>query len=330
MALHGLGFENRIFQPQVRDGGWQPWAVLKDSFLKNQLELVTADVLADQLPVCEIHVNVHKKTTQNPAYLIAIEPPQILDKNYDVHYTKQFKAIFTWHDAMVDDKTYFKFQYPSPISLMPSVVDGTNARKNFSCIISGNKSTKKKDKDELYTERVKTIRWFEKNHPDEFKLYGVGWDIPQVQPGLRGKCTKHMRKFLARCFNLTPYPSYRGTVEQKSQVLCSTKFCFCYENVKNLPGYITEKIFDCFFSGCVPVYWGASNIHDYIPAECFVDRRNYNTLDELYCDLKNMSDQQYKMYQTNIVNFLQSPKAYPFSSESFAQTLVSKILEEAV
>jgi len=29
---------------------------------------------------------------------------------------------------------------------------------------------------ELYTERIKAIRWFEQNHPQDFNLYGIGWD----------------------------------------------------------------------------------------------------------------------------------------------------------
>lgn len=39
-------------------------------------------------------------------------------------------------------------------------------------------------------------------------------------------------------------------------------------------GYITEKIFDCFFPGVIPIYWGAENVTDYIPQDTFIDRRN--------------------------------------------------------
>jgi hypothetical protein len=53
------------------------------------------------------------------------------------------------------------------------------------------------------------------------------------------------------------------------------KFSICYENARDTPGYITEKIFDCFFAGCVPIYWGANNITDHIPKECFIDKRDF-------------------------------------------------------
>ena len=43
------------------------------------------------------------------------------------------------------------------------------------------------------------------------------------------------------------------------------RFYICYENTEGVEDYITEKIFDCFAAGFVPIYWGASNIEKYIP-----------------------------------------------------------------
>ncbi|WP_226896450.1 glycosyltransferase family 10 domain-containing protein [Poseidonibacter ostreae] len=60
-----------------------------------------------------------------------------------------------------------------------------------------------------------------------------------------------------------------------------------------MPGYITEKIFDSFFAGCVPVYLGADNITEHIPKECFIDKREFDTYEKLYKYLKNMSDEEY-------------------------------------
>ncbi|KAB7887432.1 hypothetical protein GBG19_10625 [Poseidonibacter ostreae] len=67
----------------------------------------------------------------------------------------------------------------------------------------------------------------------------------------------------------------------------------CYENARDIPGYITEKIFDSFFAGCVPVYLGADNITEHIPKECFIDKREFDTYEKLYKYLKNMSDEEY-------------------------------------
>jgi hypothetical protein len=51
--------------------------------------------------------------------------------------------------------------------------------------------------------------------------------------------------------------------------------------MRDEPGWITEKIFDCMRADCVPVYWGASNVLDYVDPEAFVDRRRFASNSEL-------------------------------------------------
>lgn len=65
----------------------------------------------------------------------------------------------------------------------------------------------------------------------------------------------------------------------KVETLGEYLFCYCLENQGGTKGYITEKIFDCFFSGSVPVYLGPTNITDYIPSSCFVDFSNFRSIE---------------------------------------------------
>ena len=46
--------------------------------------------------------------------------------------------------------------------------------------------------------------------------------------------------------------------ENKREYLRHFKFNLCPEN-SNTSGYVTEKIFDSIFSGCIPIYWGSEN-----------------------------------------------------------------------
>ena len=40
------------------------------------------------------------------------------------------------------------------------------------------------------------------------------------------------------------------------------------------PDYVTEKLYDAFAGGCVPVYYGATNVQDFLPdIEAIVDFR---------------------------------------------------------
>lgn len=44
----------------------------------------------------------------------------------------------------------------------------------------------------------------------------------------------------------------------KYEFLTQYKFNICPEN-SNSPGYVTEKIFQAFEAGCIPIYWGSDN-----------------------------------------------------------------------
>ena len=53
------------------------------------------------------------------------------------------------------------------------------------------------------------------------------------------------------------------------------KFVFVAENSID-DGYITEKIFNCFFARCIPIYFGSNKIKYYFNDECFVDTNEIN------------------------------------------------------
>lgn len=221
------------------------------------------------------------------------EPPTVQPESYDPKVQEPFGKIFTWNDDLVDGIRFFKFHYPvltQRIEKIPSFEE-----KKFCTLIASRLSSKHPNS--LYKEREKIIRFFE-NKPKEFDLYGRNWE---------------KRKF----------KNYRGAIPNKLEVLKNYKFCICYENTKEMTGYVTEKIFDCFAAGSVPIYWGASNITDYIPAECFIDRRRFSSDEELYSFLKSLSKQRYETYLSAAAQFLKSEKADLFSIDHFIKTFFS-------
>jgi hypothetical protein len=110
--------------------------------------------------------------------------------------------------------------------------------------------------------------------------------------------------------------------------LLKHRFAICYENVADLAGYITEKIFDCFFAGCVPVYWGASNIEEYVPERCFVDRRKHTNGEDLHQYLISISEQEFLSRQHAISAFLASSVARSFFPDAFASTISGSVLAD--
>lgn len=253
-------------------------------------------------------------------YLLIFESKVTKPDNWNREYHKYFKKIFTWSDRWIDGKKYIKFYWPNKI--LQSLDVNLRKKTKLCTMIVGHKF--KSHPLELYTERLKAIRWFEQNHPDEFDLYGIGWD----RHYFKGALSRLNRFEVLRKLLKPKYPSYKGTVKSKRGVLQKYKFSICYENARDIPGYITEKIFDCFFAGCVPVYWGAPNVTEHILGDTFIDRKNFKSYDELYNYLKNMSYKEYIGYLDAIKDFIKSDKIYPFSAECFADTLTQAILGE--
>jgi len=267
-----------------------------------------------------------KKLLQNNfknLYLILLESPIVKPDNYVLENHRYFKKVFTWSDALVDNHTYFKIQYahdiPAKITFNPK------KKEKFCTMISSNKLTKHLN--ELYSERIKAIRWFENNHPEDFDLYGQGWDRYHFDGELLGFKLARLNRLTLLTKLLKPYyPSWQGSVASKKKTYEKYQFSICYESTKNITGYITEKIFDCFLAGCVPIYLGAQNITDYIPKETFIDKRGFSTYEKLYKYLKRMPPQEYASYLNNIKKFLESDKAQLFSAQYFTDTIIKETI----
>lgn len=222
-----------------------------------------------------------------PWVLVLSETEATRPQGWDATAHNLFTRVLTWNDEWVDNKKYFKLNSCQDLTRLHRV-----PKKNLCTLINSNKMIQHSR--ELYSARLQAINYFEINHPDDFDLYGIGW--PE-------------RK------------SYRGRVESKLKVLNQYKFAICYENA-TYPGYITEKIFDCFKANCVPVYLGAPNIQVHIPSECFIDMRNFKSYDSLYGYLKGMDDKKYESYQNCAADFLISDQARLFSSEYYSQEII--------
>lgn len=120
--------------------------------------------------------------------------------------------------------------------------------------------------------------------------------------------------------------AYRGATTQKADTMSRYTFAVCFENMI-LDGWITEKIFDCFYAGTVPVYWGAPDIEDWIPPTCYVDIREFGGYDELREFLRSRTPEQIEAYRVAARDFLRSERFQPFSKQTFAE-LIGRIVEE--
>ena len=322
--------KNRLFnlddKVANRDNCLYPFYLLKEKFAEIGIDLATDDVHAPEeseyILYNEVSNRLPSSDEVNKSYLLIFESEVIKPENWVPKTHQKFKKVFTWHDEFADGIHYFKINFSQ---LMPDEIPKElSSKSRFCTLIAGNK--KVKHPLELYSKRVEAIRWFEKNKPNDFDLYGVGWNEFRFHGSKLIRAlnrVKPLTKLLAPSF-----PSYRGMVAQKKDVLEKYKFAICYENARDIPGYITEKIFDCFFAGCVPIYWGANNVEQHIPKECFIDKRAFSTYGQLYDYLKNMSDEEYLGRLYAIEAFLTSDKAKPFSIDYFVNTVVTNVISD--
>lgn len=116
-------------------------------------------------------------------------------------------------------------------------------------------------------------------------------------------------------------PNYRGFVSSKVDLLRRYRFCLVMENQRQ-NGYITEKLFDCFPAGTVPIYWGAPDIHEYPGLEWVT------TIEDVECDLdKIINDDSLYRQGKEMMKANQEKIMKTFSNERFI-TILKKIIIE--
>lgn len=245
------------------------------------------------------------KFTNSLLILIPWEP-EVVSKKHSINslikVSKWFDYVLTWNDSLVDNIKFFKLQWPYLINFdfLENNFESFNKKKLLVQISSNLHS---RNNLELYSLRSNFNDLMSKLIPKQFDFYGKGWG------------NNH---------------SYKGIIENKIDTLSNYKFSLCFENMKNGQGYITEKIFDCFRSGVVPVYYGADNITDYIPGNCYIDYRYFQDPYLLLDFIKNMDYLTWKDYLVNAKLYLESEKSKEFSIDTYIRVISEVILKDKV
>jgi hypothetical protein len=239
------------------------------------------------------------------SYLLILEGVLDAPENHSVYLSKYVKKIFTWNDNLVDNSNFFKILWPQQVE-WPVVELIPFSNKKLIVNISANKFSSSFF--ELYTERRKLIKYLDKYHPDQFDLYGFAWNQPS-----------NLFQKIVPLFYRT-YNTYRGVVADKAEIFSKYKFGIVYDNAK-ISGWMTEKIFDCLRSNCIPIYLGAPNISEILPSDLYIDRRNFNSNRELLDFLLNIDEDEYLSYIMRIKKYLLTDNFRSHLSISLAQTI---------
>jgi len=303
------------------------YELMREAFLARGIELNTPDLNKDKSVAFNLVIEgqLYSDDAQFK-YLIAVENPHHNKFNASLDYCRHFHKVFTWNPHL--DAAGNVVRVLSPHQTAKREFLPFDQRETFCCLINANKSFREKIASDLYPERVRVIRWYERHAPQYFALYGRGWDRPAPAYNFFGKVFRSIPSMRFKLFGHKHFPSYIGEIADKGEILRHAKFSYCYENNRDITNYITEKIIDSFVYGCVPVYWGANNIGEYIPEDCFIDRRKFRDTKDVHQFLLSITPEEFANYQSNIANFLQSQNAKKFSFEYFVSKIVSEISKD--
>ena len=284
-----------LFHNKESDIGYQllkPWNDLYNKAAERGIKMYTPDQFegeADLLILMDFPRSPPTPKTKRTFFVI-YEPDMILPENWNKSYHVICDKVFTWDDRFIDNKLYFKsnftcdLQDARPLGLTH---EQFMLRKPFVLMQTRKTHT---HPNSLYGKRDTAVTFFQNKAPAMFDLWGRNWE---------------------------GFSSWRGAAENKLEVLKNYRFCIAYENCNHARGYITEKMLDCLLAGVVPVYLGAPNVTDHIPAECFVDMRNFKYYEDLLEFLNNIDYDAYMRYMTAIHDFIASPQAEQFYNTHF-------------
>jgi alpha(1,3/1,4) fucosyltransferase len=304
----GLFGSDKLFDSKLnRDNRLTPYIRLREYFSEVNISLHTIDFYKDIKTIDVVIFEriefyyLRKFIKENPSALRILIPwePEVVEPRHSMNYlrriSKYFHYVLTWNDGLIDNLKFQKIFYPQPnIEFNNKNIRYENF-KNRRMLVQVSSNKRSNHQFELYSLRESINREAYKFFNDEFSLYGKGWT--------------RMKAY------------YKGELDNKSLSIQNYKYSLCLENMRSTNGYITEKIFDCFLSGVVPIYYGASNVVDYIPASTFIDFSQFSTIIELFEYIKSLSYDDWKNYIINAKSFLKSKEADKFSDQHFIKVI---------
>ncbi len=235
--------------------------------------------------------------------LLAFEPPTSVPAFYTQEVKRVFGKVFILFDDLVDGETYIKFHFPLDATRwrMPASVPEFSDRKLCAAML-GNKYVAPHP-DELYSERRRAV--FELSALGGFDVYGSGW---QGISAWKGEVPHH------------------GS--HKLDTLKHYRFVLSYENTCNHRGLISDKIHPVLAIRSVPVYLGPPDITDYVPKDCFIDKRDFASYTELHRFMKSIDERAYNNYLDAGCSYLtQDPRKNLFTTEHFVEQLMKQVVD---
>lgn len=254
-----------------------------------------------------------RKDVRLCAFLI-FEPPVVDPRLYAAlpELTAAFERVYLHNiegDGYslkgVNQSKLRKLYWPQPHKDVLTVYWNREDRLRRIVMINGNHKPALSN-GELYSKRIEALGALSKFGTVD--LYGRGWQKWWSRSSMWLPYWQHRRTLMS---------IYKGSCESKYQVLSQYVFALCFENMA-MKGYITEKIFDCLYSGTIPLYLGAKDISDLIPENAYIDCRNFASWEEMHEKIMGMSEAEISSMRTAGREFIQSEQGLKYYNSLIA------------
>ncbi len=298
-----------------RDDSLVPYARLRQAFRAEGKDLRTADYLM-QMPVGDGISNYYslgvldnyralrKRADVCLKAFVIFEPPVVDPNLYKAlpELTAAFECVYV-HNTIgdgyslegVDVSRLRQLFWPQPRDEVIEHYWERTERLDSIVVINGNHIPRKVP-NELYSKRVEAMVALASLGVVD--LYGRGWAKWWSRASMWIPYWKNRKTLMS---------IYKGECDSKYEVLSQYKYSLCFENMA-MKGYVTEKIFDCFYAGTIPLYLGATDISDLVTPDAYIDCRRFSSWDQISHAIAKLSSKEIESLKRAGRQFIKNTK----------------------
>jgi hypothetical protein len=234
--------------------------------------------------------------------LIRMEPSVVLPDNFSRFRSKQFGQVITvgGNHSSQSNCVHWPLVWPkqSEIQAMTRV-----GRLDRIVLINGNKTSFVRG--ELYSLRRKAIQQI-----DNLDLYGTDWSskfFDRLTTAVRSLAHTVLSLKIPTISGLKlwfrTYPNSKGPVRDKIATMSRYKYALVIENSSE---YMSEKLMEALFAGCIPIYVGPNPENFGIPRDLVI--RAKSNISSIRDAVNNAEGWNIDEFLVRLKKFLDSPE----------------------